>query len=62
MMGNPVDDRKTHSDLVQKTKDLGDVKDEHDFCEETSCSWSEQLDLRIDKLGNVHGPIVKEDM
>ena len=37
----PYKDCKTRSDLVQKTKHLGDVKDEHDFCEETSCSGSE---------------------
>ena len=30
-MGNPIDDRKTRSDLVQRTKDLGDVEDKHDF-------------------------------
>ena len=47
---------------MERTKDLGDVKDEHDFYEETSCSWSEWLDLRIEKLWNVHGPIVKEDV
>jgi hypothetical protein len=28
----------------------------------TSYSWSEWLDLRIEKLKNVHGPIVKEDL
>ena len=28
----------------------------------TSCSWSEWLDLRIEQLRNVHGPIVKEDV
>jgi hypothetical protein len=43
--------------------DLGDVEDKHDFFfEETSCSWSERLDLRIEKLRNVQGPIVKEDV
>ena len=34
-MGNPIDDRKTRSDLVQRMKDLGDIKGEHDFCEES---------------------------
>ena len=29
---------------------------------ETSCSWSEWLDLRIEQLENVHGPIVKENV
>ena len=47
---------------MQKTKDLGDVKDEHDLCDETSYSWREWLDLRIEKLENVHGPTVKEDV
>ena len=47
---------------MHRTKDFEDVKDENDFCEETSCSWSEWLDLRIEKLRNVHGPIVKEDV
>jgi hypothetical protein len=28
----------------------------------TSCPWSEWLDLRIEKLQNVHGNIVKEDV
>ena len=58
----PYNDRKTRSDLVQWMKDLRDVKDKHDFCEETSCSWSEWLDLWIVQLKNVHGPIVKEDV
>ena len=52
-MGNPVDDLKTHSDLVQRTNDLGDVEDKHDFFEETSCSWSEWFDLQIEKVDNV---------
>mgnify|MGYP007000528785 CR=1 FL=1 len=43
-------------------KDLGDIKDEHEFCEETSCSWSERFDLRKEQLKNVHGPIMKEDV
>ena len=28
----------------------------------TSCSWSEWFDLRIEKLKNVHSPIMKEDV
>ena len=32
------DDCKTRSDLVQRKKDLGDVKEEHDLCDEISCS------------------------
>jgi hypothetical protein len=28
----------------------------------TSCLWSEWLDLWIEQLENVHGPIVKEDV
>jgi len=48
--------------LAQRKIDLGDNKDEHDLCEETSCSWSERLDLRIEKLKNVHSPIIKENV
>ena len=28
----------------------------------TSCSWSEWFDLLIEKLKNVHSPIMKEDV
>jgi hypothetical protein len=31
----PWDDCKTRSGLAQQMKDLGDIKDEHDFCEES---------------------------
>ena len=55
---HPSDDRKTHSDLAQKTTEMsrmsmGFVKKLH------AMEW---LDLRIEKLENVHGPIVKEDV
>ena len=54
MAENPkIDDRTARNDLAQRKIYLGDVKVEHGFCEETSCSRSERLDIWIEKLKNV---------
>ena len=55
----------TCSDLARRTRDLGDNKDEHEFCNESEpnlCSWSGWLDLWMVQLKNVHGPIMKENV
>ena len=60
----PYDDRLAHSDLAQQkiseksSMSMAFVMNQNG----TSCSWSEWLDLQIEQLENVHGPIVKENV
>ena len=63
MAENPkIDDRIARSNLAQRKIYLGDVKVEHGFHDETSCSRSERLDIWIEKLKNVYSSIMKENV
>ena len=55
----------TRSNLAQRTKISDISRTSMIFVmnqNNTSCSWSGWLDLRIEQLNNVHGPIVKENV